>query len=71
MYERTSNSGHTVEWNPDDEQAAAEAIVECPHTECEDHEDAVAGEAEQVDRETARDIRERYTEKITAPDETK
>jgi len=68
MHERKSNSGHTIEWNPDDEQAAAEAMVECPHTECEDHDHAIGGDPEEVDEEVARDVRERYAEKTADPE---
>ena len=57
MYERKSQSGHTVEWNPDDKDAAAEAMQE------------VVGETNvEVDPETAEKIRERYRE-LTDEDE--
>ena len=49
MYERKSYSGHTVEWNPEHEAEAEEAMLE------------VVGEIGiEVDRETATEIREEY-----------
>ena len=58
MYKRKSESGHTVEWKPDDEDVAKEAM------------EKVVGEINvEVDPETAEKIRERYRELIDSEDQ--
>ena len=53
MYERKSQSGHTVEWNPEHEAEAERAMLEF-----------VGEVGVEVDRETASKIREEY-QKLT------
>ena len=58
MYERKTESGHEVEWNPEHEEEAEEAMIE------------VVGEiGVEVDRETASEIRERYRDLPDSDDE--
>ena len=58
MYERKSQSGHKVEWNPEHEEEAKEAMQE------------VVGETNvAVKKETSKEIRERYRELIESDDE--
>ena len=62
MYERETNSGHRVEWGPDDLATAAEALANVAGTGV-----STATEAEQAapvnlgnDGELARQVREEY-----------
>ena len=58
MYTRKSTSSHTVEWNPEHEDKAEEAMLE------------VVGEVGvEVDAETASKIQERYQELTKADEE--
>jgi hypothetical protein len=66
MYERKTNSGHIVSWSPDDEDLAAQAVVEVEGTGINDTAKAKETYAE-VDSDVAENIRERYRELL--PDE--
>lgn len=68
MYERTSNSGHAVEWNPEDSDLAAEALANVEGTGVATKTEAKAnakvdlGEAS----ETARAVRDEYQRLVEA-----
>lgn len=68
MYERKSNSEHTVQWKPDDEDAAAQAIADTDGTgvnlPAEAIENANVDLLDKVD--VARSVRERYAEIVEA-----
>lgn len=53
IYKREEKSGHTVEWEPDDKNAAEQAM-----------QDVVGEIGVKVDNETAREIRKRYQESV-------
>ena len=59
MYERKSKSGHTVEWNPEHEEEAKQAM-----SEVVDRFDAWNGVRYSLERETAKDVQERYAELV-------
>lgn len=75
MYRRTTNTGHTIEWTPDDEQAAKQAIAnlaaELPPP-VQEHLPDNPGQADvpdhigQVNGQTARTIRKEY-ERVKSP----
>jgi len=62
MYNRETNSGHTVEWEPEDSGLAARALAEVPGTGVSTATEAA--DAARVDlgndSETARQVREQY-----------
>ena len=68
MYQKRSNSGHTVEWNPEDEDAARKAMDEVDGTGVS--ADALPDEAavdlaelhDDGGQEVARKVQERYQE---------
>ena len=63
MYERMTNSGHTVKWNPDDEELAEQAMEDQKGngvpTDVNIPDDANVP----VEADIAAQIRERYREK--------
>ena len=59
MYERKSQSDHTVEWNPEHEKEAERAMREVV-----DRFDEWNGTRYSLERETAKAVRERYAELI-------
>lgn len=62
MYERQSNSGDTVEWEPDNTDWAAEALANVSGTGVSSKADAKAQAAVSLgdDDVTARKVREEY-----------
>jgi hypothetical protein len=62
MYRRNSNSGHEIEWDPEDEDAAAQAMVDTDGTGVSVVSEARSGRAADLgdDEATARQVRERY-----------
>jgi len=64
MYERTSNSGHTVEWNPEHSDHAAAALAKIDGTGVDSEADAKQGEPVEVDQETSRRVREDYRKRL-------
>lgn len=72
MYERKSNSGHEIEWDPDDEDAAARAMVDTDGTGVSVVSEARSGRAADLgdDEATARQIRERYREIVAEKQES-
>ena len=59
MYERKSQSGQTVEWNPEHEEEAEQAMQEVV-----DRFDEWNGVRYSLERETAKEVRERYAELV-------
>jgi len=66
-YKRNSNSGHVIEWSPENKKAAVQAIIDVSGTGINDKQTAKEEYAE-VDDETAQRIRERYDELTPDPD---
>jgi len=58
MYQRKSQSGHTVEWSPKHDEEAEEAML-----------DVVGEVGVEVDKQTAKEVRKRYQELINAETE--
>jgi hypothetical protein len=67
-YKRESNSGHVIEWSPDNEQAAVQSIVEVSGTGINNEQEAQENYAE-LDNDTAQRVREQYNDIVT-PDES-
>ena len=59
MYERKSESGHTVEWEPEHEKVAEQAMQEVV-----DRFDGWNGVRYSLESETAREVNERYAELV-------
>lgn len=68
MYTSESNSGHTVKWNPEDSQAAADALADVSGTGVSTATEAKNNSRVDLgtDHDVARQVRERYEELITA-----
>ncbi|WP_135851308.1 hypothetical protein [Halorussus salinus] len=72
MYKRKSNSGHEIEWEPENEEAAAKALAEVEGT-------GVASEPEAKERtpdlgddhELAQRVQERYQKRVEQADSSK
>ncbi|UBF22186.1 hypothetical protein HRTV-2_gp38 [Halorubrum virus HRTV-2] len=60
MYYRVSNSGNRVEWNPTNESAASQALIETSGTGVSTADDVSAKSPVELDKETARQVNERY-----------
>jgi hypothetical protein len=58
-YKRKSNSGHSIEWLPENEDAAAQAIVEVSGTGINEKSTAKEKHVE-LDKETAQLVGRRY-----------
>jgi len=67
MYQRTSNSGHIIEWDPEHEDEAVQAIIDVNGTGITDPDEARETYAE-VDDDTAKRVRERYGELTPDPE---
>lgn len=63
MYTRKSNSGHEIEWEPEDEEAAAKALVAVEGTGVTTEAEA-KGDPLDLDDELARTVQERYRELV-------
>ena len=59
MYERKSETGHTVEWSPEHEELAEQAMQEVVA-----RFDEWNGVPYSLEGETAREVRERYAELV-------
>ena len=59
MYERKTESGHEVEWNPEHEKEAEQAMEEVV-----DRFDGWNGVRYSLERETAKTVQERYAELV-------
>jgi len=64
MYKRKSNSGHVIEWTPENEELAAEAVVKVDGTKINSVTEAKKDYTE-VDKETADEIRSIYRDLIS------
>ena len=62
MYFRETNSGNTVEWNPENETLAKQAMEETPGTGVPDHVTLPDSAPVKVSEDVARKVRERYQE---------
>lgn len=72
MYARKSNSGHEIEWDPEDEDAAAQAMVDIDGTGVSVVSEARSGRAADLgdDEAVARQVRERYREIVAEKQES-
>lgn len=68
MYKRQSNSGHTVEWNPEDTDLAAEAMANVTGTGVSTKAEAKSNAAVDLGEKgnVARDVREEYARLVEA-----
>ncbi|NEU57111.1 hypothetical protein [Halorussus sp. MSC15.2] len=71
MYKRKSNSGHEIEWEPEDDAIAAQALAEVEETgvvaKSQAEEDAVdIGD----DHELAQQVQERYQQLLEQKEST-
>lgn len=68
MYERQSNSGHTVEWNPEDTDLAAEAMANVSGTGVDSKPEAKDNAAVNLREkgDVARSVREEYERLVEA-----
>lgn len=59
-YHRFSNSGHKIDWKPENDQSCCKALVECDGTGINSVEEAKEKCPIKLDNETARKVRKEY-----------
>lgn len=61
MYERTSESGHTVAWNPENDDLAAHSMELTPETGVPEHANLPDESNVPVEADVARNVRRTYS----------